>query len=379
MKANFLMVVPLKIYGKGSNKYNYFKYHLHSHLTKYGLDIPVKEVNDLDDIIASGVEAIPAIKIKNFPMMACTPQQNINDFLKESMEKIMQVYKSEQMKKILFPTDFSDASKRAFEYAKKIAHKVNATLTVVNYYRPNMDMTPAMHQNEIAKKIDRFVSTDVMDRESLFEAVHLNREYILGFAGEEIVNRSNEFDLIIMPTSRGLHGSKKWFGSVSKEVVENSECPVILLPPGDEFEGARNVLYPLKEEMKGFDSIEWFLDEMSPTLHVVHFDTNDQHSPMIQEMLGQHSNLLSSDNDWNVIYENQKCQRDQLLTCISNYINEKEIDLLILEKGKEHLFEFLLHKSISEKMLDRVDIPVIVLHEELYESTQNQRMKSEKA
>jgi len=366
------MVDTIKIYGKESSKYYYFKHHLNNHLAKYGMNISVQEVNDLDEIIASGVEAIPAIKIKNSPMMVCYPQQNINDFLKESIEKIIQVYKSNLMKRILFPTDLSEASKRAFMYAKKMAVKMNATITVVNYYKPNLDISPATHQDEIAKRMDDFLDKDDRNKDSLFDFIHLDREYLLGFAGEEIINRSEEFDLIIMATSRGLHGTKKWFGSVSQNVARNAECPVILLPPGEVFEFSKNVLYPLKERMEGFDSLEWLFEKIEPTLHLVHFDTEEIHSPMIKEMMGEHSDLLSPENPWNVLYENKKCDEGQLEVCLADYINEKEIDLLVLEKGKEHFLEFLIHKSISEKMLDRIEVPVIVLHSDLLEGKDDQ-------
>ena len=159
-----------------------------------------------------------------------------------------------------------------------------------------------------------------------------------------------------MATSRGLHGSKKWFGSVSKDVASNASCPVILLPPATEYEATQKVLYPLKSKMKGFTSIRWMLEDLNPELHIVHFDTSGIRSPMIQELLGDHTDLISDENPWNVIYNNSRCTQEELTRCLSDYINAHDIDLLVLEKGKEHLFEFLLHKSISDKMLDRVDI-----------------------
>lgn len=362
------MQTPIKIYGKASSRYNYFKYHLNNQISKYDLRIPLEEIKNIDEIIDAGVEAIPAVKIKGYPMYVCHPHQNINDFLQETMDKIMKVYKSDIMKKILFPTDFSESSKRAFKYVKDMALEMNAAITIVHYYKPSLDISPAHHQDDIAKRMDDFLGTEAQDRNSLYNSISVKREYFLGFAGEEIIKRSEDFNLIVMATSRGLHGSKKWFGSVSKSVAQNASCPVILLPPGDVHESTKKVLYPLKSRMKGFSSIRWLLEELDPELHLVHFNTSGMRSPMIQEILGDHTDLISDDNDWKVTYQNSNCEPEELTKCLSEYINAHDIDLLVLEKGKEHLLEFLLKKSISEKMLDRVEIPVIILHEELYES-----------
>ncbi len=46
------------------------------------------------------------------------------------------------MKKILFPTDFSNASEKAFDFAVSLAHEMDATIDIVNiYHLPFVDAT----------------------------------------------------------------------------------------------------------------------------------------------------------------------------------------------------------------------------------------------
>ena len=126
-----------------------------------------------------------------------------------------------------------------------------------------------------------------------------------------------------MATSRGVEGSKKWFGSVSSEASKHSNCPVVLVPPGGNFGEIRNILYPLKSKLEGMDSIMWILEKVHPDLHLVHFDKDVIHSPMIKEILGEHTSILDSKNPWRVVYANDEC--DAVEQCIADYIQKKEL------------------------------------------------------
>ncbi len=75
------------------------------------------------------------------------------------------------MKKILFPTDFSEAAANAFRYANELAKVVEATIDVVNVYNlPVIDATnlPAGYVEQmldekkvlIQNKLDAFVAAE---------------------------------------------------------------------------------------------------------------------------------------------------------------------------------------------------------------------------
>ena len=85
------------------------------------------------------------------------------------------------------------------------------------------------------------------------------------------------------------------------------------------------------------------IDTLATQKHLIDLSTNSEGD------IG-----LTDDFELNMIFD------DILLV---EYIDENDIDLLILEKGKEHLFEFLLHRSVTEKILANINIPVLVLNE----------------
>lgn len=352
------MKESVKIYGKNSSKYNYFKYHLKQQLEKSGLDISIVEVNDLEEIVAANLEAIPAIKIGDQDHLVCHPNENLNSFLKEVMSKILEEYEYGNMKRILVPIDFSESSIEAFKYAKRIAGDTNAAITLTHYYHPSLEVITAKSVEENLQKI---VNESAHIKGTIENEVYISLEAQYGFAADLIIDSSSKYDLVVMATSRGGDAQQKWFGSVSSKVSKNANCPVLLIPPKNKRNHIRNIFYPLENRIQNLNKIQWLIDDLEPTLHFVHYDqVEQQHSPMIKENLGQYADILNSDNPSKVIYQNDKST--QVDESITDYIDDKEIDLLVLEKGEQHFLEFFIRRSMTEKILNHINIPVIVFN-----------------
>jgi nucleotide-binding universal stress UspA family protein/glutaredoxin len=353
---------PIKIYGTNSSKYEYFKYELLKQLERCGIDIPVVEINDIESIMADNIEAIPTLRINNHIDLVCHDSQNVTEFLKETFHVLLKEFNYGNMKKILVPIDFSDASANAFAYANKIADKINGTIILAHYYHPTLESTFTNYKSDADQKLKQMMKPNAYLGATIQNSVYVDTVSKSGFAGDEIIEASKNFDLIIMGTSGAGEGIKKWLGSVSTKVSSKSKCPVLFIPPNATFTEINQVMYPLKEKMRNFDDIAWFLESIKPKLHVVHFDTNELHSPMIKEMLGKKSTILGSDNSWEVKY--QSAQYDDVEDGIKKYITEESIDLVILEKGKEHFLDAMMQKSLTKKLTGRINIPVLVLNTE---------------
>ncbi|MFH1673981.1 MAG: universal stress protein [Pseudomonadota bacterium] len=148
----------------------------------------------------------------------------------------------EGFKKILFPVDFSDCSKKVVPYAIDFARKFDAKLyflfvvrdlsylTVVNM--PYSTLTE--FSSEVAaggeKMMDEFCDNFCADYQN-YEA-----KVIIGDAPEEILTftEKNGIDLIII----GTHGRKGLerilLGSVADYVIKNASVPVVTISPFSE-------------------------------------------------------------------------------------------------------------------------------------------------
>ena len=134
------------------------------------------------------------------------------------------------VKTILYPTDFHEASLAAFDVAKSIAAKFGAKIVALH-----VAMTPPEYSNwapvlmldddELAQRADelaKFVRSDGGEVERLV---------LVGDAESEIVREAEErhCDLIVMGTTgRGGIG-RLLLGSVAEHVSRKAHCPVLLV------------------------------------------------------------------------------------------------------------------------------------------------------
>jgi universal stress protein A len=150
------------------------------------------------------------------------------------------------LRRILFPTDFSDPAKEAQQYACTLAEKFDAQLHALHIVHDPFHSIPAAR-----------VSWAVPEHDDLKQHVesarlHLLRELgdewtdrrravcsvKLGLPAEEILNYvdQHEIDLIVIGTHgrRGL--SHMLLGSVAEKLVRIATCPVLTVhPKGHQF------------------------------------------------------------------------------------------------------------------------------------------------
>jgi nucleotide-binding universal stress UspA family protein len=140
-----------------------------------------------------------------------------------------------QIKSILFPTDFSEGSSQALQYAVDMTKKYGAKLYVVHviydiakgtgWYVPHVSMDQMYKdiQEGAKKELEKF------GVEGLAEVKDIERTVLTGVPHEEVMNfaKKNKIDLIIM----GTHGRKGidriLFGSTAAQIVRFAPCPVL--------------------------------------------------------------------------------------------------------------------------------------------------------
>lgn len=140
-----------------------------------------------------------------------------------------------QIKKILFPTDFSEGAKNAIPYAVDMAKAYGAKLYLLHVIydiatasglhvpHASVDEMYSEMQATAQRELERF---GLREREGLKDVEHSIKR---GVPYEEILKfaQDNNIDLIVI----GTHGRKGLdrvlFGSTAERVVRNSSCPVL--------------------------------------------------------------------------------------------------------------------------------------------------------
>jgi nucleotide-binding universal stress UspA family protein len=140
---------------------------------------------------------------------------------------------------IIFPTDFSENSEYAFEYALSLAMKFNARLVVMHvinepvdlrgFYVPHISFEKLEEEilSAAEKMMEKFCHTKLASYSKYSSCI------VAGIPYDEILRKVEEEkgSLIVM----GTHGRKGidhfLFGSTTERVVRTAVCPVLTVRP----------------------------------------------------------------------------------------------------------------------------------------------------
>jgi len=134
------------------------------------------------------------------------------------------------LKKILYPTDFSEASYEALKVANELAVHFSAELWVIHAISPFATATSPAGFSPIAE-MERAAQTSLEEliKERMPKELHIRQIITIGGAADEIIRiaEHERVDLIVI----GTHGQTGWrhavFGSVAEKVVRLASCPVL--------------------------------------------------------------------------------------------------------------------------------------------------------
>lgn len=140
------------------------------------------------------------------------------------------------IKKILYPTDFSEPSLYALNYAAEMAKMFDAELQLlhvmldesqlVSFYLPQITVQNlAKDMEDGAKnKLEEFIKES-----PILQGVRYNYKMVKGIADEEIIKYAAESgtDLIVIGTHGRTGFEHVLFGSTAEKVVRKAPCPVL--------------------------------------------------------------------------------------------------------------------------------------------------------
>ena len=143
---------------------------------------------------------------------------------------------------ILCPTDYSEASRLALQFACEMAEHFNASICVLHVLESlgdapiyefgliDVGIPPLYAEERLATEesnLEKFVAENVPAR------VSVRSELRVGDAAKEIdrATRETGADLVVIAT----HGATGWqhfvFGSVTEKVLHQAVCPVLVIHP----------------------------------------------------------------------------------------------------------------------------------------------------
>ena len=147
------------------------------------------------------------------------------------------------IKEIIVPTDFSKLSFSAFNYAKDLAERMDASIHLIYVLEKtppflavrSLDVT----EDEIMKTMEEQARKQLAETAESFREdsnVKIIEVCRKGIDYEEIVSYSKEIgsDLIVIATHGRTGILHTLLGSVAEKVIRFAKCPVLVITPTEE-------------------------------------------------------------------------------------------------------------------------------------------------
>jgi nucleotide-binding universal stress UspA family protein len=149
------------------------------------------------------------------------------------------------IRRILFPTDFSEPAEHAWLFALQFAQDFSAEVHVLHVVAPPPRLTEAYSMNFDPEKFAAVLTAEAqtsLDR--LVEGAKarnltFQQEVRIGVDFREIIDyaRKHQIDLIVMATHGRTGLAHALVGSVAEKVVRKAPCPVLTVKhPAMQFE-----------------------------------------------------------------------------------------------------------------------------------------------
>lgn len=270
------------------------------------------------------------------------------------------------MVNILVPTDLSELSKIAAQYAVKIAGKMGGNVTllhVVNILEPTrstMRLRVKALEQELFDAAKEDLDAMVKDiSKTLKTNLFIEVKIVKGASFNETVKKEAKrlrTGLIVMGT-RGASGVKKYvMGSNTASVIDMSNVPVLAVPELGAFKNFRNVVYAsdlnhLEKEMKALIP---YLEKFDSTVHLIHVTQSLKAVSAIERKI---DSVVQKTGYKNVIVRvmvNKKVDE-----AIDHYVEVTKADLLTMFSHEHSFYEKLFDRSMTRKMAFHSKIPLL--------------------
>lgn len=281
------------------------------------------------------------------------------------------------IKKILWPTDFSDEAKEAFLYASAFAEAFKAKIVALHVVP---DISPALYdaalvvKGELAKRV-AYVKKETQKKfDSLKKLKNMEFKTLIkeGNAAKKIIETADEekVDLIVLGR-RGLSAVEKLLiGSVANQVLRNSSVPLLLTKKKSGKPRFKKILVPTdfsgQEEAerdfawklaKGFDSRLTLLHVLE--LHDYEFTPKalDEMFDAVLKRLKQREKREKEDIP---VFEDVTRAINAAVGVV-DYAEAHKMDMIVISTCVHSKLERFFLGSTTEKVISYSHIPVFAI------------------
>jgi nucleotide-binding universal stress UspA family protein len=274
------------------------------------------------------------------------------------------------MVNILVPTDFSDLSRVAINYAVKVANKLNGTLTllhvvtVIQPTRASMRLRLEALEEELLRCAKEDMEMLIAELAGKLKTTKpLEYKIVQGSsfnATVKIEAKKLRSGLIVIGT-RGANGLKKVvLGSNTASLIEISHIPVLVVPELAEFTSLKNLVYAT-DLMHLEDEIATMLPYVKifeSTLHIFHAASGAKAAAPAEAKI----KAAIAGVDYGK-FKIRVVADKEVDKAVETYVKETTSDLLATFTREHSVYEKLFERSLTRKLAFQSRLPLLAFRQ----------------
>jgi nucleotide-binding universal stress UspA family protein len=265
---------------------------------------------------------------------------------------------------ILIPTDFSENSLNAIQYATSFFKNCKCTFYLlhvneINHLQPFDRSNVTESRNQLQSLIHKIEKVSENESHNFFGITASGN--IVDAIRTEMERK--HIDLIVMGT-KGITGIKKVaVGSNTTDVITKVKCNTLVIPEGAKFSGISNVALPTDYNIfygaKILETISDILEMFEAKIHIIHLAKKKevivgdevQNKELLQDYFMEDNHRFMSLTNRNLDKAIQEC------------VEKHEIKLIAMIAKNIHFFQQIFFSSNTSNTRYQKEIPFLVLHE----------------
>ncbi|WP_179223078.1 universal stress protein [Pontibacter ummariensis] len=268
------------------------------------------------------------------------------------------------MKTFLVPTDFSDNSRRALAYACDLARRVDARVVVCHVYDKTSFLPGFNASEQQAYKEEAQQKLNDLIASANSEGVQTETLVRKGDTADEIAGAIEAYgvSLVVMATAGGKSFTKRVFGTTTEAIAKRGLCPVLALPESGTIKPIEHIVYAADfengDQVTALQLVQ--LKELfNASLTFLHIKSKKQPDYIDDEYVKQ--GLLEQFPQAEIQFI--EIANDDVAEGITRFVQENNTSLLAFTILHRHFLERVTHNSVSNKLLQNLNLPMLALPE----------------
>jgi nucleotide-binding universal stress UspA family protein len=273
------------------------------------------------------------------------------------------------MNTVLVPTDFSPTAENAMSYAIELAKAYNLQVTLFHAVSlANIGSVNSVHATDNGERLLADANFKMSEAVTQLSKAHPEVNFFqvtrIGLMMDLLNDLAKEIlpIAIVMGITGAGTGMNKVLGSNALNALQQLNYPIMIVPKDTNFKPIHKIAFAcdLKKVVSSTPlvSIRAFAKLFGAEVHVLNVDyQNRNYTPATSDELSNLDEMLSDTKHFFHFVDDEDIQR-----ALNAFIEENNIDLLLMIPKKHNLWENLFRRSKTKEMAYHSIVPVLAVH-----------------